>query len=373
MNPLAELPPDVLVEGRRDALPIDAAATLATHPLEGVETEYPHYVGSVESPEGPLRPAARHPVFYGCFDWHSAVHGHWALVRGLRLFPDHPDEAAIVECIDRRLTDRNVAEEVAYFESNPSFEEPYGWSWLLRLAAELNLWDDPRADAWRETLRPLERWIRDATRDSLLDIERPQRVGTHGNTAFALAGVLDYARTVGDDDLETGTAATVRRLYTDDTAAVTGTEPIGWDFVSPTLTEADLLRRVLAPDAFARWLDGFLPDLSAQPHDSLLEPIGAEPNEGDGMAMHLVGLDLSRAWCLAGVAESLRTARNAAPDGDAPSVAERLVDPLSTAAREHVGAAAGHTFTDEYAGSHWLSSFALYLLTRNEGGIAPSA
>ena len=373
MNPLAEIDPAVLVEGRRDALPIDAAATLATHPLEGIETEYPHYVGSVESPEGPPRPSAQHPAFYGCFDWHSAVHGHWALVRGLRLFPDHPDEAAIVEGIDRRLTDRNVAEEVAHFEANPSFEEPYGWSWLLRLAAELHLWDDPRADAWRETLRPLEAWIRDATRESLLEVERPQRVGTHGNTAFALAGVLDYARTVGDEVLATETAATARRLYVDDTAAVTGAEPVGWDFVSPALMEADLLRRVLAPDVFARWLDGFIPDRSVPPHDSLLAPISAEPDDGDGMAMHLVGLDLSRAWCLAGIAESLRAARGSAPDGDAPSVADRLVGPLSTAAEEHVMAAADRTFTDEYAGSHWLSSFALYLLTRNEGGIAPSA
>ena len=365
MNPLAEISPDVLLNGRRDSLPAGAAETLTAHPLEGVETEYPHYVGSVDSPEGPPRPSVQHPVFHGCFDWHSAVHGHWALVRGLRLFPDHPDGAAIVESVERRLTDAAVSEEVAYLEANPSFEEPYGWSWLLRLAAELHLWTDPRADAWRETLRPLETWIRDTTRDALLVVDRPQRVGTHGNTAFALAGVLDYARTVGDDDLAAETEAAARRLYADDTAAVTGAEPIGWDFVSPTLTEADLVRRVLAPDEFARWLDDFLPDLSTPPHDALLEPVAADPDAGDGMTMHFVGLDLSRAWCLAGIADAL--------DGAETPAVERLADPLSTAAQRHVTAASSHAFTDDYVGSHWLSSFALYLLTRNEGGTAPSA
>ena len=365
MNPLAELPPAVLVAGRRDALPVEAAATLTTHPLAGVTREYPHYVGSVESASGPPRPSEEHPVFFGCFDWHSAVHGHWALVRGLRLFPDHPQGTEIVESIDRRLTDRAVAREVASFEANPSFEEPYGWAWLLRLAAELHLWDDPRADVWRETLRPLEVWIREATRTSLLATERPQRVGTHGNTAFALAGVLDYARTVGDDALATATETTARRLYADDTAAVTGAEPIGWDFLSPTLAGADLLRRVLDPNAFAQWLNGLLPDLTATPHDALMDPVGVTPDDGDGMAMHLVGLDLSRAWCLAGIGDTL-----AATDDPA---AARLHEPLSTAARAHAAAAADHAFTDDYAGSHWLSSFALYLLTRNEGGIAPSA
>ncbi|SDF44793.1 Protein of unknown function [Halorubrum xinjiangense] len=365
MNAFEELSPGALRTGRADALDDAVATALAAHPLDGVETEYPHYQGTVEGPEAPPRPAETHPVFYGCFDWHSAVHSHWALVRSLRLAADHPDEAEIAAGIDERLTPGNVAREVDYLDENPGFEEPYGWSWLLRLAAELALWDDPRADAWREALRPLEDRVRRGTRESFLDVDRPHRVGTHGNTAFALAGVLDYARIVGDDDLESETESTAHRLYADDTAAVVGAEPVGWDFLSPALVEADLMRRVLDPDPFAAWLDEFVPDLTAPPHDALLAPVDVEPDEGDGAAIHLIGLNVSRAWCLAGLADAL--------DGRDGSTATRLRDPLDAAARRHAEAGAADVLTDDYAGSHWLSSFALYLLTRNEGGIAPDA
>ena len=365
MDAFEAISPDAIRAGRADALDDAAARALAEHPLDGIETEYPHYQGSLKEPGAPSRPAEKHPVFYGCFDWHSAVHSHWALVRALRLVPDHPDETAIEAAIDERVTPANVASEVAYFDENPHFEEPYGWSWLLRLAAELRLWDDPRADAWRESLRPLEDRLRRGVRESFLGIDRAHRVGTHGNTAFALAGVLDYARIVGDAALEAETEATARRLYADDTAAVVGAEPVGWDFVSPALTEADLLRRVLDPDAFAAWVDGFLPDLSGPPHDALLTPVSVEPEEGDGAAIHLIGLNVSRAWCLAGVADAL-----AGRDGPA---AERLREPLNEAARRHAEAGAADVLTDDYAGSHWLSSFALYLLTRREGGVAPGA
>ncbi|PHQ41629.1 MULTISPECIES: DUF2891 domain-containing protein [Halorubrum] len=365
MNAFEELSPDALRSGRADALDDAVATALAAHPLDGVETEYPHYRGAVEGPEAPPPPSEDHPVFYGCFDWHSAVHSHWALVRALRLVPHHPDEADIAAGIDERLAPESVASEVAYLDENPGFEEPYGWAWLLRLAAELDLWDDPRADAWRETLRPLEGRVREGVRESFLGIDRAHRVGTHGNTAFALAGVLDYARVVGDADLEREAAAAARRLYADDTAAVVGAEPVGWDFVSPALTEADLMRRVLDPDPFASWLDDFLPDLAAPPHDALCSPVDVEPDEGDGAAIHLIGLNVSRAWCLAGVADAL--------DGRDGPAADRLREPLDDAARRHAEAGAADVLTDDYAGSHWLSSFALYLLTRNEGGVAPGA
>jgi len=365
MDAFENVSADELRAGRADAIDDAVATTLAARPLDGVATEYPHYQGSVAGPDAPTRPAEKHPVFYGCFDWHSAVHSHWALVRGLRLVPEHPDAAAITGRIDERLTPENVAREVDYFEENPGFEEPYGRSWLLRLAAELDLWDDPRADAWREALRPLEDWVRRNALESFRGTDRPHRVGTHGNTAFALAGVLDYARVVGDADLEREAEGAARRLYADDTAAVVGAEPAGWDFVSPALTEADLMRRVLGPDAFAAWLDAFLPDLSAAPHDALVTPVAVDPEDGDGAAMHLIGLNVSRAWCLAGVADAL-----AGRDGPA---AGRLRDPLDAAARRHAEAGAADVLTDDYAGSHWLSSFALYLLTRDERGIAPDA
>ena len=359
MNWLDTVDGETALSGTADWLGPDAREALAAFPLESVETEYPHYTHSVEDSDGPEPPSERHPVFYGCFDWHSAVHSHWCLVRQLRLFDDHPDEAEIVDRLDRRLTAENVAGEVTYVEANESFERPYGWGWLLRLAAELHLWDDARATRWREALDPLETLLRDRVRDDVLTQDRAFRVGTHGNTAFALAGVLDYARVVSDETLEAATEETTRRLFLDDTDYPVEYEPLGWDFLSPALTEADLVRRVLDADAFGDWLDHFLPDVRESPYDSLLDPVDVETDDADGAALHLVGLNLSKAWCLAGVAETLE---------DHPYAA-----PLEASARRHVEHGLEPAFTGDYAGSHWLSSFVLYLLTRREGGIAPSA
>ncbi|UIO99009.1 DUF2891 domain-containing protein [Halobaculum sp. CBA1158] len=338
-----------LLAGRADALDADAAARLTHHPQDAVDTEYPHYVGSVDGPDDAVVPRERHPVFYGCFDWHSAVHSHWALVRALRLFPEHPDREAIVAGIDERLTPDRVAGEVAYFEEHETFERPYGWAWLLALAAELDRWDDSRADDWREALRPLEDRVVELVRDRFLTMERAHRVGTHGNAAFACSLILDYARSVGDDALATATAETAREFYGADTDAPLEYEPLGWDFLSPTLVEADLMRRVLEGDEFADWLDGFLPDLDALP-----APVSVADGE-DGVALHLVGLNVSRAWCLAGVADAL-------PAGPRAGT-------LRESAVAHARRGLDEAFTDDYAGSHWLSSFACYLLTRNEGGI----
>ena len=161
MNPFESVDTRTLLPGDADAIPDGAHSALAQHPLDSVETEYPHWVGAVESAEETVSPARDHPVFYGCFDWHSAVHSHWSLVRQLRLFDDHPRESAIERSIDSRLTSENVEREVAFFADNPAFEKPYGWGWLLRLVAELHCWEDDRADEWRRTLEPLEERIVD--------------------------------------------------------------------------------------------------------------------------------------------------------------------------------------------------------------------
>jgi len=341
---------ETLLAGRSDWLTPSTAAVLTRAPLDAVDTEYPHYVRSVDGPEGVERPRERHPVFYGCYDWHSAVHSHWALVRTLRLVDDHPDEDAIVHSIDARLTAEHVQREVDHFETNPAFEKPYGWAWLLHLAAELHLWNDPRADAWRETLAPLERTIRSLVESDFRTQPRPFRVGTHHNSAFALHCVLDYARTTGRDELATSAAETATDFFADDTDYPFRYEPLGWDFLSPGLTEADLLRRVYDADDFEAWFDAFLPD--GLP-DTLRHPVDAHGDEG--ASLHLVGLNLSRAWCLAGLADAL-------PD-------HPETDALATAARRHATHGLDAAFTDDYAGAHWLSSFALYLLTRAEAGI----
>ncbi|MFC6785732.1 DUF2891 domain-containing protein [Halobaculum halobium] len=344
-------PPDdeTLLSGRADWIDAGAASRLTAHPLDGVDTEYPHAAGAVDGPDDVTPPRERHPVFYGCFDWHSAVHSHWSLVRALRLFPDHPDSDAIATGIDDRLTAGRVAGEVAWFEDRETFERPYGWAWLLALAAELDRWDDPRATDWGDALSPLEGRIRELVVDRFLTMDRPFRVGTHGNTAFALSLVLDYARTVGDDGLERRVVETALAFYRDDVDAPIGNEPLGWDFLSPALAEADLMRRVADSGPFADWFDEFLPDLDALP-----APVSVADGEG-GVALHLIGLNVSRAWALAGVADAL-------PDGPRRETVRR-------AAVAHARRGVDEAFTDDYAGSHWLSSFVCYLLTRNEGGI----
>jgi hypothetical protein len=294
-------------------------------------------------------------VFYGCFDWHSAVHSHWCLLRQLRLFDAHPAEADIVRSIDSRLTAENVERERAVFDADRSFEQPYGWAWFLRLASELHLWTTDLADDWHETLRPLEDDIVDLVRAELLALERPFRVGTHDNTAFALQCVVDYARVTENDSLEAAAVDQSRALFRRDRHYPVEYEPLGWDFLSPSLMEADLMRRVFDPVAFRTWVDGFLPDVTEPPYDSLLEPVDVIPD--GGAALHYVGLNLSRAWCLAALAPAL--------DRDAHAEA------FAQSARRHAERGLEQAFTDAYAGTHWLSSFVLYLLTRNAGGIAP--
>lgn len=242
MTSLDDVDTETVLSGRSDWVSPDLAGTLAAYPLDGIGTEFPHYVGSVDGPDDFEPPRESHPVFYGCFDWHSAVHGHWCLVRQLRLFDDHPDETDIVERIDAGLTPANVEREADYLADNPSFEKPYGWAWLLRLVAELHRWDDARADDWRATLRPLEEQVVDLVGGEFLSQARPFRVGTHDNSAFALGCVLDYARETGRDTLAAAAADRSREWFLADEDYPVGYEPLGWDFLSPALTEADLIR-----------------------------------------------------------------------------------------------------------------------------------
>ena len=358
VNPLEVTDTETLLSGTADWLTAEVVGTLAQYPLESVDTEFPHHARSVDSAEGNPRPAERSPVFYGSYDWHSAVHSHWCLLRQLRLFDGHPDEAAVRRSIDDRVTGANVATELDQFEDG-SFEQPYGWAWFLRLAAELDAWDDPQADEWRSTLAPLEERIRELTRSEFLTQERPFRVGTHHNSAFALGAVLDYAAGVGDDDLAAATRETGRRFYAADTGYPLEYEPLGWDFLSPALTEANLMRRVLDSSEFQSWFESFLPDVTERPREALPEPVAVEDDES-GVALHFVGLNLSRAWCLADLATALDGPTAAAPED--PTAAA-----LAASAREHAERGVRGAVTDDYAGAHWLSSFVLYLCTRHHG------
>jgi len=328
------------------------ASDLARLALDCIDTEYPNKPGNVLADEaGVLPPGQLHPAFYGCFDWHSAVHGHWALVRQLRVVADHPDSAEIRARLDEHLSAGALAAELAYFRQShhKTFERPYGWAWLLRLVAELDAWDDPQARIWRGNLQPIEDEIV-ARLIAFLPLQNyPVRVGTHTNTAFALTHALDYARVVGNAELEARIVQRSREYYLGDRDCPTAYEPSGTDFLSPCLEEADLMRRVLPPAEFEPWLAAFLPDPGGPAMASLRQP--AEVLDlSDPYLIHLVGLNLSRAWCLAGVASQLP------PDHPSRDLYDR-------ASADHAQAGMAKVFTDEYGGEHWLATYAVYLLS----------
>ena len=357
MNLLETTDMDTILSGKSDWFNRELAEILSHHPLDSIETEFPHFARSIESPEGVERPKEQHPVFYGCYDWHSSVHSHWALIRQLRLFDNHPAESEIRDSIDARFTPENIEQEVEQFEDNESFEKPYGWAWFLHLISELHLWEDDHANEWRSMLKPLEQKILSLIHSEFLSQERPFRVGTHQNTAFALQCILDYARTLSNDPLQFAASDTATKFFAEDRNYPVEYEPLGWDFLSPSLVEADLMRRVYDRDEFTTWVDRFFPDVTTSPYEAILEPIDVDSDPDEGIALHLVGLNVSKAWCLTGLASTLDE--------------HQYSEVFQRSARRHTERGLDQAFTENYAGSHWLSSFVLYLLTRNEGGIAP--
>lgn len=356
-----DIDPERILFGTDDWIGPEVQEALSAHPLDCVDTEYPHAPSTVESPESGdrLEPSDQHPAFYGCFDWHSAVHSHWCLIRQLRLFDEHPRREEMTAAIETHLTPDAIEQEAQYLNSHRTFEKPYGWAWLLRLATELALWEEPPGPTLRETLRPLTSAVHSLVETEFLTQERPFRVGTHSNSAFALAGVLDYAHTVEDGGLARAAAQTARRFYAEDRSYPVEYEPLGWDFLSPALTEADLMRRVLDYEEFRTWSDQFFPDLGVDPYRGILEPVAVDSDSEEGAATHLLGLNISKAWCLAGLSETL--------------VDHQYEELFAESARRHVTAGLVPALTDDYAGSHWLSSFVLYLATRAAGGIAGPA
>jgi hypothetical protein len=324
----------------------DHAAQFAKLAVDCVQRELPNAIQHVINGEADVqRPRVLHPAFYGCLDWHSAVHGHWLLVRLLRAVPDL-DAGAIRAALDANLTAANLAAEAAYFTgaNRASYERPYGWAWLLQLAGELHAWDDPDARRWAAHLAPLTKVIVDRYLSFLPKQTYPVRIGVHANTAFGMAFALDYARLVGHAALEALLVARATAYYAADRDAPAAWEPSGEDFLSPTLVEADLMRRVLGHADFAAWLHGFLP----RGLPPALQTPAIASDRSDGKLAHLDGLNLSRTWCLRAIAAAL-------PADDA------LRPDLATAAATHEAAGLAHVATGDYMGEHWLASFATYL------------
>ena len=329
-------------------------AKFARLAIENIPREYPNKPSNVMvGPASVLSPRDMHPVFYGCFDWHSSVHGHWMLVRLAKQYPEAKVVAEIRTLLDKQLTSEKLAKEAAYFDEkeNRSFERMYGWAWTLRLAAELRTWDDADAARWGKNLAPLEQRIVQLTKEYLPRLTYPIRTGVHPDTAFALGQALDYARTVDDAELDKMIVDFCRDKYLGDRGYPARYEPSGEDFFSQSWNEADLMRRVLTREEFAAWLDQFFPDLANQDSDaaSLLRPaIVSDPS--DPKIVHLAGLNLSRGWTQHGVLTAL-------PKDDP----RRPVLQHSVAA--HTQAGLGYVFSGHYEGEHWLATFAVYLLT----------
>ncbi len=325
------------------------ANRLAGLPLKCMQKEYPNKLNQVLKDSTDLAgPEALHPAFYGCFDWHSAVHGHWMLVELLRRFPQLEAAAAIRQKLAENISAEHIAAEVAYFEHPmaKSFERTYGWAWLLKLAEALHLWDDPLARELEQNLQPLTDLLVQRYLDFLPRLNYPIRVGEHTNTGFGLAFAWDYAHTVGADSLQQLIEARARDFYASDAACPLSWEPSGYDFLSPCLEEADIMRRVLPETEFRTWFKAFLPQL-ADP-DFRWAP-GEVSDRKDGKLVHLDGVNFSRAWCLYGIANDL------------PEYGH-----LRQLAAAHLNYSLPNIVDGDYEGEHWLASFAIYALISAE-------
>ena len=337
------------------ALTIESASNFAGITLACVGKEYPNAPGYVLNADADVQtPNKVHPAFYGCYDWHSSVHGHWMLARLLRLFPALPEREQIVKALDTNLTPEKIETEAAYFKQpgTQAFERTYGWAWTLKLAEELHRSTSPDAKRWERNLQPLTDVLAQRYLDFLPKQVYPIRTGLHPNTAFGLAFALDYAFAAGDGALKELLVARSLDYFGKDVDYPAKLEPNGSDFLSPTLVEADLMRRVLAPSQFADWFQRYLPGLGGGQPKNLLE-IAVVTDRSDPQLGHLDGLNLSRAWCMRHVAAALPAGHPA-----------RAV--LESAGHTQALDALQHVATGHYEGEHWLASFAVYLLTEGQ-------
>ena len=327
-------------------LTLEQANKLTELPLACINVEYPNKLNqTLASGEEVKEPKELHPAFYGCFDWHSSVHGHWALVNLLKSFPDLAKKEAVREALKSSLTVENIAAEVSYFEKehNQTYERTYGWAWLLKLAEELHTWQDPLARELEANLQPLTNLIEDQFQEFLPKLKYPIRVGEHTNTAFALAMAYDYAVALEKTEFRELIEKSAQAFYVNDDNCPLEWEPSGFDFLSPCFSEIDIMRRILSKNAFFMWMEDFMPQLENK--EFLLE-VGEVTDRTDGKLVHLDGLNFSRSWVLFGLANQY----------------PQKYGHLRQVAQEHMQHSFPNLIGDSYEGGHWLGTFALYAL-----------
>lgn len=336
-----------LKSNNRFTLTDDGASHLASLPLKCIRQEFPYKTGVVFSDSLLItNPKNYHPTFYGCFDWHSSAHGHWMLIRLLRSFPSMPGADTIKAILAQQLSASNIQAELKLFQrkENRSFERTYGWAWILQMQKELIEWDNPLAKQLASNLQPLADLFSQLYIEYLGKLLYPLRVGEHSNLAFGLRMAYDYASAAENDSLRKHIVTTALRFYKKDVNCPLTWEPGGTDFLSPCLEEADLMWRILPPNDYEPWLKKFLPQLFTNPIS--LKP-GEVADRTDGRLVHLDGLNFSRAWCLYGIAEHVKSNK------------AKIIEQAAI----HMSAALPHVASGDYMGEHWLASFAVYALT----------
>ncbi len=328
----------------------EMAVKLAEKPLHCINQEYPNKTAHIinNAKEVALSPKDLHPSFYGCFDWHSSVHGHWMLVRLLKTKPNLPNAKEIETILENSFKPEYLNEEAAYFtkyELTTTFERTYGWAWLLKLDEELITWDDARAKRWHENLKPLTREILNKWKAYLPKQTYPNRTGVHPNTAFAVAFAIDWARASKDKDFENQLIERSKYFYLSDKKAPAYMEPDGSDFFSPSLNIAYLMSRILPQQEFVKWLKNFYDKRSLQN----VKQVPVVSDLSDYQTVHLVGLSFSRAWCMKGIAKELP--RN-----------HKLKKDFEQTAHKFISNGLPLLFQGNYGGDHWLASFAVYAM-----------
>jgi len=319
---------------------------LAEMPLHCIDVEYPNKLNQVLTDSTYLEsPKKLHPIFYGCFDWHSSVHGYWLLANVMNKYSESDVAKKIIDLFDEKFTAENVAIELAYFEPKleKSFERTYGWAWFLKLYAELSISFRNYDHKWTENLAPLKNYIVDAYKSFLPKLVYPIRVGEHSNSAFGLSLALDFAYAVEDYDFVELINQRSKDYFLNDKNCPLNWEPSGFDFISPCLQEAELMSKVLEPDAFEKWIKEFLPEIFKK--DFNLEP-GKVLDRTDGKLVHIDGLNFSRAQCFYVLAKSL------------PKCSTKFIS-LGDA---HVKTSMQHVVGSDYMGGHWLATFLVFAL-----------
>ena len=332
-------------------LDLEAAKRLVSLPMNCVNVEFPNKLGqTIGGVEDLKSPKDLHPAFYGCFDWHSSVHGHWSLVSLLKQFPRLENASEIRKILIQNISKEHISKEVDYFNGkyNKSYERTYGWAWLLKLAEELHTWDDEIARELEKNLQPLTDLIVGKYLDFLPKLNYPVRVGEHSNTAFGLTFAWDYAQTTGNQPLIDMIRSRAKHFYINDINCPISWEPSGYDFLSPCLEEAAIMKRILLKEEFENWLSDFLPQLK---EPSFHLKVGQVSDRKDGKLVHLDGVNFSRAWALFDIVKEL-------PE----------YEHLKIIAYEHINYSLPNLVGDSYEGGHWLGSFAIYALNsaRNE-------